>query len=357
MNRLTRYLLSQFFFLFVLALAFFVFSIVLSDLLMNLSKLVPMGIGMDQILTLSVLYLPQALSWSLSPSLLFAVSFVLGTFYAHNELVVVFGSGVSLRRFTFPLFLVGALASVFLFFWNDQGVIGAESQRQELNRTLQGLSSKNNTNVALLSEGGNLLYSAAFYNDQSQTLTGVILVWKDTEGNFLRRVDAEWADWTQNHWLFHKVKTYEPTTEGVVEYRFADQWSDPGVSDPPGSFQRKNVEMNELTFQQALDYVETLKRGGLPSAEAETDALQRISFSFSPFVVIWISAAVGGRFRKNILLMSLLVSLLVSASYVILQMVFGLFSKTEALPPWVGAGAGVLVGSIVGLILFTRART
>jgi len=356
MTRLTRYLLQQFTFLFLLALVFFLFSIVLSDLLVNLSKLVPLGIGLGDVLRLSALYLPQALSWSLSPALLFAVSFVLGSFYSHNELVVVFGSGISLRRFTFPLFVVGALASVFLFFWNDQGVIGAETQRQELNRSLQGQSSKNNNNVALLADGGQLLYSATFYNDQSHTLTGVILVWKDDQGAFVRRVDAEWADWSKDRWVLHKVKTYEQADAKMV-YRYDEQWSDPRVKDPPESFQKKNIEMNELTFAQALTYVQTLKRGGLPAAEAETDTLQRISFSFSPFVVIWISAAIGGRFRKNILLMSLLVSLLISASYIILQMVFGLLSKTELLPPWVGAGAGVLVGTAAGFVLFLRART
>ena len=98
-------------------------------------------------------------------------------------------------------------------------------------------------------------------------------------------------------------------------------------------------------------------RKRLPSAEPETDTYQRISFSFSPFVVIWISAALGGRFRKNVLLMSLLVSLLVSASYIILQMVFGLLSKTDLVPPWMGAGTGVLVGSLAGAVLFSRART
>ena len=357
MNRLTRYLLGQFFTLFFLALAFFMLSIVLSDLLINLSKLVPLGIELGPILTLSWLYLPQALSWSLSPSLLFSVSFILGNLYSHNELVVVFGSGISLRHFTLPLFLVGVLASAFLFFWNDQGVIGAESQRQELSRTLQGQSNKSNSNIALLSGGGSLLYSATFYNDQTHTLTGVILVWKEGAGAFSKRVDAEWADWLKDHWQLHKVKTYERQSDGTVSYRYDEQWSDPSVHDPPESFQRKNVAMNEMTFGQALEYVQTLKRGGLPSEEAETDALQRISFSFSPFVVIWISAAIGGRFRKNILLMSLLISLLVSASYVILQMVFGLLSKTGLLPPWVGAGAGVLVGSAAGFVLFVRART
>jgi len=356
MSRLHRYLLSQFLFLFTLALCFFVISIVLSDLLVNLAKLVPLGIGLKDVLTLSVLYIPQALSWSLSPSLLFAVSFVLGSLYAHNELVVVFGSGISLKTFTMPLFIVGALASVFLFFWNDRGVVSSETKRTELNHSLQGISSKSNTNVALLSDGGRLLYSATFYNDQTHTLTGVILVWKDKDGAFLKRLDAEWADWAKDRWTFHKVKTYAPGPDGMT-YEYAETWSDPQVSDPPESFQMKNIEMTEMTFGQALDYVATLKRGGLPSQEAETDALQRISFSFSPFVVIWISAAVGGRFRKNVLLMSLLVSLLVSASYIVLQMVFGLLAKTTALPPWMGAGAGLATGAVAGYWLFTRART
>ena len=356
MTRLHRYLLAQFSLLFFLALGFFVFSIVLSDLLVNLSKLVPLGIGMKDILTLSALYVPQAVSWSLSPSLLFAVSFVLGSLYAHNELVVVFGSGISLKTFTMPLFVVGVLASVFLFFWNDQGVVGSESKRAELNRSLQGISSKSTTNAALLSDGGRLLYSAAFYNDQNRTLTGVVLVWKDKDGGFLKRLDAEWAEWSQDRWIFHKVKTYQPTADGIG-YAYAETWSDPQVSDPPESFQMRNIEMSELTFGQALRYVATLKRGGLPSQEQETDALQRISFSFSPFVVIWISAAVGGRFRKNVLLMSLLVSLLVSASYIVLQMVFGLLAKTGALPPFVGAAAGLVTGGVAGYLLFIKART
>ncbi len=356
MSRLHRYLLTQFLFLFLLALAFFVLSIVLSDLLVNLAKLVPLGIGLKDVLTLSALYVPQALSWSLSPSLLFAVSFVLGTLYAHNELVVVFGSGISLKTFTMPLFVVGAVASVFLFFWNDQGVVGSEAKRAELNRSLQGISSKSNTNAALLSDGGRLLYSAAFYNDQSRTLTGVILVWKDKEGGFVRRVDAEWADWNKDRWMFHKVKTYEPGPDGVT-YRYDESWSDPQVNDPPESFQVKNIEMTELTFGQALDYVATLKRGGLPSEEPETDALQRISFSFSPFVVIWISTAVGGRFRKNVLLMSLLISLLVSAAYVVIQMVFGLLAKTGVLPPFIGAAMGLVTGAVAGYFLFKKART
>jgi len=357
MNRLGRYLSSQFIFLFFLSLMFFVLSLVLSDLLVNLSKLIPLGATLPSVLQLSVLYIPQSLSWSLSPSLLFSVSFVLGSLYAHNELVIVFGSGISLRQFTTPLFVVGVLASVFLFFWNDRGVIQSEHQRQELTRTLQGFSSKSNANVALLSHGGKLLYSAAYYNDQTKSLTNIICVWKKDDGSFLLRRDAEWADWNGHFWVFHKVKAYTPQTDGTIQYTFDDQWEDPMVDDAPESFQKNNINVSELTFSEALRYVHTLKQGGLPYAEAETEALQRLSFSFSPFVVIWVSAAIGGRFRKNILLMSLLISLLISASYVILQMIFGLLAKTGVLPPWLGANAGVFVGALAGAFLFHRARS
>ncbi|MEI8092934.1 MAG: LptF/LptG family permease [Spirochaetales bacterium] len=357
MRILGRYLLSQFLLMLAVALVFFVLSLVLTDLLMNVSRLMPAGVPFLQILSLSALYVPQALSWALSPALLFSVSFVLGTLYGHNELVVILGSGVSLRRFVFPLFFVGALASLLLFFWNDRGVIPTEKTRAELTRTLNGQSSLSSTNVALLSRKGTMVYTAATYNDPSKTLTGVILVFKSEDSVFSQRIDAEWADWKGQSWLFHKVKFYTRDVSGQIGYKYEETWSDPTLNDPPQRFQRKTVAVNELTFDQARTYVATLKAGGLPSQDAETDTLQRISFSFSPFVVIWISAAVGGRFRKNILLMSLLTSLLVSAGFIVLQMVAGLLAKTGFLPPWAGASIGVMAGAFVGAILFLRART
>jgi len=357
MKLLPRYLLFQFLTMLALSLVFFVLSLLLTDLLVNLSRLMPAGIGLMEILHLSVLYFPQATSWALSPALLFSVAFVLGTLYSHNELVVILGSGVSLSRFTRPLFFLGALASGFLFFWNDRGVIPTEKVRAELIRAFNGQSSLSNSNVALLSRQGMMVYTAATYNNPSKSLTEVILVFKTADSLFSQRIDAEWADWKETSWRFHKVKFYTKEPSGEISYRYEETWTDPTLNDPPERFQKKTVVVNELNFEQARAYVATLKAGGLPSADAETDTLQRISFSFSPFVVVWISAAVGGRFRKNILLMSLLTSLLVSAGFIILQMVAGLLAKTGFIPPWTGASAGVLAGAMLGAFLFLRART
>lgn len=357
MTRLTRYLVRQFFALFFLALIFFIVSLVLGDLLVNLSRLVPFSVPLTKIFYLSILYIPQALSYALSPALLFGVSFVLGTMYSQNELIIVMGSGISLRTFTAPLFLVGACLSVFLFFWNDQGVIPSQKMKNSLTREAQGISSLDNTNVALLADQGKLTYTAQFYNSQAKNLSGVVLIFMGPDDHLKKRTDAEWAEWRDRLWIFHKVRFYEIQGNKEILLKEADEWSDPNLNEKPENFQKKTIEISELSFKEAGFYVQSLKRQGLPYLEPETDFLQRLSFSFSPFVVIWISAAIGGRYKKNILLMSLLTSLLVSAAYIVLQMIFGLLAKTGFLPPLIGALTGVAIGLASGILLFSKART
>ncbi|NNM67030.1 MAG: YjgP/YjgQ family permease [Spirochaetales bacterium] len=358
MRILTRYLLAQFLFVSLIALLFFVMSLCLADLLMNLSRFGSNAtMTFSKIVWLTVLYIPQTISFALAPSLLFAVSFVLGSMYSNNELITVFSSGIPLVRLALPLFIVGALASLFLFFWNDQGVIPTMKEKNSLTRQAEGLSNLSNTNVAILTDKGKILMSAAFYDDSSKRLSEVILVFRHQDGSLERRVDAQWGNWVGKTWVFHKVRLFEIDRQGNITQTTLDEWKSPRITEPPESFQRKVIKVTEMTFHQAGVYVESLKRGGLPYRAIETDYFQRVSFSLGPFVVIWISAAIGGRFRKNILLMSLLTSLLVSSSYIVLQMIFGLFSKTGFLPPLLGASSGVAIGAFAGFYLFAKART
>ena len=59
-----------------------------------------------------LLYYPKCLVLSLPAALLFSVTYTMGDFYAHNELIAVFCSGISLRQLTIPLIVIGLLLSV-----------------------------------------------------------------------------------------------------------------------------------------------------------------------------------------------------------------------------------------------------
>jgi lipopolysaccharide export system permease protein len=70
-----------------------------------------------------------------------------------------------------------------------------------------------------------------------------------------------------------------------------------------------------------------------------------------------ISSIVGSRFRKNILLMSLLVSLSLAVVYYIAGLISGLLATSGMIPPWAGAWAAFVIFVVLTLIGFRYART
>ena len=111
-------------------------------------------------------------------------------------------------------------------------------------------------------------------------------------------------------------------------------------------------------MQEARQFVESLRESGIQEYRvAQTDYYTRWSYAFVSFIVIFISSTIGGRLKKNILLLSLLVSLALSVSYYVVQLMLTLFAKEGFLPPMLGAWGAFLIFTSVGSVLFRYART
>jgi lipopolysaccharide export system permease protein len=74
-------------------------------------------------------------------------------------------------------------------------------------------------------------------------------------------------------------------------------------------------------------------------------------------MVTFLSSALGGSFRKNILLMSLLSSLVLTVIYYVFQMVMVIFANLGFISPMAGAWAPFIFFSAAGIWLFRIART
>ncbi|MBP5283955.1 MAG: LptF/LptG family permease, partial [Treponema sp.] len=97
-----KYLFRKFLPLFIGAVFFFSFALVMVDLLMNLWNFISNEVAAGDILYLMWLYIPKTLWYATPMGILFAVSYTLSDLYARNELVAIFASGISLLRFSFP---------------------------------------------------------------------------------------------------------------------------------------------------------------------------------------------------------------------------------------------------------------
>ena len=355
---LRMYLLRIFVPSLVAALGLFVLILELVDLFTNLWRYLAQEAPLLAVLKIMLLYLPTALSNGLPIALLFASSFTLASLYANNELTVIFGSGVSLARFTAPLFVIALLLCLGSFFFDDSVVLQSLKSKNDLSRhLLNQQSSMSNPDVTVISKDGAIVYRAQFYDDASKNLSGLTVIERDSLGEPRSRTEAATAHWDGSLWVFGRVRRFERTGDGSWTEESYGTWTFDRFDEKPDAFQSQNKDLSELSAGQLGVYVNFLRRAGLPFAAAQAERHKRYSFAFTPLVVVLLAGAAGGRFRKNVLLASLLTSLIAATMYYVAQMITMLLAKTGAIDPRLGAWAPLVVFVAAGILLFRTART
>jgi lipopolysaccharide export system permease protein len=340
------------------ALGLFVLILELVDLFANLWRYLAQEAPLLSVLKVMVLYLPTALSNGLPIALLFAASYSLATLYASNELTVIFGSGLSLAKFTTPLFVMALLLCAGSFFFDDSIVLTSLKSKNELSRSLLGQrNSMSNPDVTVISRDGAVIYRAQFYDDASMNLSGITVIERDALGEPSSRTEAATAHWDGSRWVFGRVRRFERGSDGSWTDLSFGTWTSPLLDERPDAFRSQNRDLSELSAAELGVYVSFLRRAGLPYAAAQAEQNKRYSFAFTPLVVVLLAGASGGRFRKNVLLASLLTSLIAATMYYVAQMITMLLAKTGAIDPRVGAWAPLAFFIVAGILLFRTART
>jgi len=350
--------LKDFFPVLLVSIFFFVMVLQLLDIFANLWKYLNNDVPMDQILKISLLYIPKCVSFVLPVSVLFSVSYILGNYFQNNELIAILNSGISLRQFVLPLIILAIVMSVGSFFFEDRVVIPSFRQKRTLSEEALGENnSLNQSKVTLISGQERFIYHADYYNDQLKSLSRPLIIERDSQGMLTKRIDADSARWEEDQWVFRNARIYTNFDQDIPTVTVENVYKDPRLNEPPETFQKKEGDIAEMTLKEARIWITSLKKAGLPYKKEMTDYYSKYSFPMTIFIVTLLSCALGSRFRKNILLMSLLVSLGLSVLYYILGMVMSLMATYGYIPPMTGAWLGFLLFLSLGILLFRKART
>ncbi len=341
------------------AMFLFAFVIELLDLFANITRYMRNDVGVLSILRSVALFAPKCVSYSLPISALFAASYVFGTMYANNELIVVYGSGISVYEAAVPVVALAVAMSVGGFYLDDRLVVPAQAARAALLRQLTGQKvSLSNAELTLIGKGKRTIWHADFYDDDNTSLSGPSVIVLDDAGRFKARIEAVRAVWAEGAWAFQSARVFAYDAEsGRMGYEYRETYSDPGLDESPETFRARKADVGELDAAAAKEYVDSLRDSGLPYAEPLAEYHKRFSFSLTPLIVVLLSVGTAGRFRKNALLASLLLSLLAATGFYVLQMVTMLFAKNGVLPPALGPYLPVLFFTGIGVVLIATTRT
>ncbi|MCL2211579.1 MAG: LptF/LptG family permease [Treponema sp.] len=353
---LDRYLLRQFFPIFFVAITMFVFLLLLIDLFSNLVRYLNNEVPVLIIVKISLYYIPKSVSYAMPISLLFASAYTLGDLYAKNELTSIFSSGIPFSRFCIPLIVVGFAASIFSFYLDDRIVIPTLKTKNELSkRALKQYITRSNSDIVIKAKNGRVIYSVDYFDSENNTLNGVSIVEMDEKGGFASQIRAPSANWNETYWEFRNAVIYKYDDDGIL--RINPFIHDSMYDEHPDIFKRNAVNVEELTAKEAGLLVDDLRTAGLPYYNAQANFYHRYSFAAASFIVMILSVSMGGRFRKNILLMSLFTSLLTAVVYYIAEMLSMMLAGLNYIHPFVGAWFPVLLFVIVGIALLRGAKT
>ncbi|MFP4362428.1 MAG: LptF/LptG family permease [Spirochaetia bacterium] len=359
MKTLHSLAVKQFIPIFIGAILFFVLILQLVDIFANLWRYLNLETPIIDIARIALYYTPKCISYAIPTSLLFAIAYTMGTFYANSELIMVFGSGIPLHQFISPFIIIGFLLSVGGFFFEEYVVIDTFRMKNQLSsEILRQSTSYSNSNVTIKSGDNRVIYHADYYNDSAQTLSGVTFIELGEDWEFVRRVDADWAQWNEDIWELQSARIFMWNEDrSYIEEEAASHFSDDTFSAPPSRFRRVDRNVDELNYIDAYEYIDSLRRAGLQYRAPLTEYYRRFSFALTPLIVALLSSAIGGRFKKNILLMSLLFSLVLSVIYYVTQMITVLMAKLDYMPPLLGAWGAFFFFLIIAFFLFRTART
>lgn len=360
MKLIDRYLLGQVIPLFFITLASLSAVLSLVEMFSHIYLIVDRQMPVSEMFIMYSLYLPQAFGYAVPVSLLFSVCFVMARLYTRNELIAVLNAGISFTRFTRTLILIGLLTSIIALAIQEQITIPANNRRSDMISVLSGRPvTLDNRKIALWDRTYTTLYYVDRYQHQQRRIQDVsVIIFED--GSPVQRIDAREGTYDQDTglWNFIDVRIFDTQPGGDIVMRSASTYSNPVINEPPGSFTRQHNTIDSMQLEEAFDYLDRMSYiNPQIYREAKTDLYERLIFAFTPLIVAILSASVGTRMKKNILLMTIFFSLGISVVYYIAEFILLIFARQGYIPPIWGSLLPFLIFFIIALYMYRQART
>ena len=309
------------------------------DLFSNLDLYMNHNVGFARAFSVTILYAPEAFLLALGPSFLFAVTYQLSMLHAHNEVMSVLNSGVSLSRIVRPIIILAVLLSGFYFVFNEYIAIPSSNAKalQHENIT-KDTDSTNNQDIALSDMQSGYMVYAAIYSDSDQSLFDVSLIESDEHGGLIRRTDAYRATYNQETelWTFYDAYVYIPTPSGVSVEHVGD-FENTVLLLEPQLFRNVSNEISTMSLELAKAYLDRMKSLNPEQyASMGTEYYKRIFSCLTPLIMILIACSINYRFKRNVLFFSLVCSICIAVVYFVVQMMTVMLSDQGVIAPQLG---------------------
>lgn len=364
MKILDRYLARQFLWPFCFSLLCFFFLYWLIDLFTHLDDFlknqVPLGILFQYYLATIPIVLVQ-----MSPlaSITGAVS-SLSRLNRTYELMAMRSCGLSWRRISSPLLVIGVVITFSALFLNDRLIpqammITHAIKKDHLERTQRETYATVIENVALYGTKNRMFYAKS-YDPNEKILYDLIVFIDNASHRPAAKIVAEKAEWIVNDkWKLYSCVSYQLGPDGEMIDKptyYEERTMD--LDETPQSFLKMESQILFMRYEQLEDYIDRIAVSGKNvTRRFLVELYSRVAFPFANFALILaaIPLAISPPKRQGWFFSGIGLCVLIGILFYLLNSVMISLGKAGILPPFIGAWGANFIFSGLG-VLFLKER-
>lgn len=357
---------------FVYCVAGFVALFVLADLIEKIDNFIDHKATVGAVLRLYFFKVPEIVRLTLPVDVLLATLFTLGVMGRNNEIVALLGSGVSMIRVARPIIVLAAGCVVLSAVLAEKLVPDANARVARIKRVeidhQPPVDTPVRTNFHYRGANG-YYYYIQILDTRNQRMNGVV-VHQTRDGRVVQRLDAETAEWVQDHWEFRNgyLRTFAAEaaaaaagTGGVLQTRPPGETAEPFFStrlpdlvEAPEDLARLEPDPDAMNYPALRRYVERVRNSGGNPDDYVVDMYTKVSYPWTSLVLALLGIGVSAHKKKASLASGFGLTLVICFSYLGLTQISAALGKNERLPAFVAAWIGNALFGIAAAALMSR---
>lgn len=357
LRRCDRYLLRQMLGPFLLALAGLALFILL-NLILRLSELmVDRGIGLQQLLRLLILWMPELIAWAIPMAALFAMFLGLGRLDHDREIMALESIGVSLRRILLPLLIAAVGLSMVTFVVYNWAMPASKQAVQRTYREILFTHTLPRISVNTFFTGPNDQHFYVRRYDADDGSVHDVLIY-DVSGRLfpqaesqITMVTADSGTWTGEDWKLLDGHVYGFNQEGILIYSGTFEEMNIPVGQTADQIWAHSKSPSEMGILELAARIDRARDSGLPASAFIVEFHQRFALPLSAVLFVLVGGTVslmfGSRSRSTGIIIGMLLIGLYQGAFLWTQAM----GRRGVMDPVLAAWIPNLLFGLVGILL------
>lgn len=356
---LTRYILREFWKLFILTLSSLLCLSLLIELFDKMNDFIEYHAKAGVIIEYFIFYIPRIVFYGTPIAVLLATLLTLGILSRNSELIAVRAAGLSLYSIAIPILSVAFFISIISFVCNESLIFLANQRLayvREVKIKKKPAKAVFKQNKVWLRGKDNTIINIDLLNPEGGELYGVTLYRFDDGFNLIERVDSKEARWTGSQWLFldGKIRSFSP--DGRIGERDFDAIYYK-LSEDPRDFRKVEKKSEEMNIFELYNYIKRLKVAGYKALRHVVDMHSKVSYAFMSFIMALFGVPFSFRGgRSEGIIKGIGISILIAVIYWIVFALGISLGRAGVFPPFFAAWIGNFLFGAAGLYMLLSIR-